>query len=96
MTSRERLSATVESEALAAGRSAVAAGLAPSLSAWVNQALLRQAELDKRLAAMDRLLADYEAKHGEITEAEIRAAERATRARAIVVRPADNVPAAGE
>ncbi len=88
MSSRERLSATVESEALAAGRSAVAAGLAPSLSAWVNTALLRQADLDKRLAAMDRLLADYEAEHGPITDAEIQAAERATRARAHIVRPA--------
>jgi hypothetical protein len=47
MTNRERLSATVEAELLAAGRAAVAEGRAESLSAWVNDALRRQADHDR-------------------------------------------------
>ena len=86
MTQRERLSATVEAEWLAAGRVAVAEGRAESLSAWVNDALRRQAEHDRRMQALDDFLAAYEAEHGEITEEEIRAAERRSRSRAVVVR----------
>ncbi|MGH9225490.1 MAG: hypothetical protein ACRD2W_17285 [Acidimicrobiales bacterium] len=84
--SKERLSATVESEVLAAGREAVADGRAESLSAWVNEALRRQSEHDRRMRALDEFLAAYEAEHGEITEQEIEAATRRTRARAVVVR----------
>jgi hypothetical protein len=86
MTNRERLSATVEAELLAAGRAAVAEGRAESLSAWVNDALRRQADHDRRMQALDEFLAGYEAEHGEITEDEIREAERRTRSRAVVVR----------
>ncbi len=85
---RQRLSATVEADLLEAGRAAVAAGEAGSLSAWVNGALRRQADHDRRMRAMDSFLAEYEAEHGEITDEEIAAATRATRARAIVVRGA--------
>lgn len=86
MTRRVRLSATVEAEVLAAGRAAVAEGRAESLSAWVNEALRRQTAHDRRMAALDEFLAEYEAEHGEITEEEIRAAQRRSRSRAIVVR----------
>jgi len=86
MTSRERLSATVEAELLAAGRAAVAEGRAGSLSAWVNAALRRQADHDRRMQALDEFLAAYEAKHGEITEDEMREAERRSRGRAVVIR----------
>lgn len=86
MTYRERLSATVEAELLAAGRAAVAEGRAKSLSAWVNDALRRQADHDRRMQALDEFLAAYEAEHGEITEDEIRQAERRARSRAVVVR----------
>lgn len=86
MTSRERLSATVEAELLAAGRAAVAEGRAESLSAWVNAALRRQADHDRRMQALDDFLAGYEAEHGEITEDEIREAQRRSRSRAVVVR----------
>jgi len=89
VASRERLSATVEAEVLAAGRVEVAEGRATSLSAWVNEALRRQAAHDRRLAALDDFLTAYEAEHGEITDDEIVAASRAARARAVVVRPAD-------
>ena len=86
MTYRERLSATVEAELLAAGRAAVAEGRAESLSAWVNDALRRHAEHDRRMQALDAFLAAYEAEHGEITEEEVREAERRSRSRAVVIR----------
>ena len=86
MTHRERLSATVEADVLAAGRAAVAEGRADNLSAWVNEALRRQADHDRRMAALDDFLAVYEAEHGAITAEEIRDATRKARARAVVVR----------
>lgn len=95
MTTRERLSATVEGELLAAGREAVAAGRAESLSAWVNSALRLQADHDRRMRALDAFLAAYEAEHGEISEEEMQAANRRARARAVVVRtPPENQGAA--
>lgn len=84
--SKERVSATVEADLLAAGRAAVAAGRAESLSAWVNEALLRQAEHDRRMKALDEFLDAYEAQHGEIREDEMEAATRAARQRAVIVR----------
>ena len=86
MTLRERLSATVEADLLEAGRTAVAEGQAESLSAWVNGALRRQADHDRRMKALDEFLDAYEAEHGEITEREMEAATRRARARAVVVR----------
>jgi hypothetical protein len=86
MASRERLSATVDPELLAAGRAAVAEGRAESLSAWINEALRRQADHDRRTQALDAFLTEYEAEHGTITDEEIEAAARRARARATVVR----------
>jgi Arc/MetJ-type ribon-helix-helix transcriptional regulator len=86
MTQRERLSATVEAELLAAGRAAVAEGRAESVSAWVNDALRLKADHDRRLRALDDFLAAYEAEHGTITDDEIRQATRRGRAGAVVVR----------
>jgi hypothetical protein len=76
----------VEADLLAAGRAAVAEGRAESLSAWVNDALRRQADHDRRLKAIDEFLRAYEDEFGEITENEIRAATRGVRGRAVVVR----------
>ncbi len=97
MTNRQRLSATVAAELLAAGRAAVTQGRAESLSAWVNDALQRQADHDQRMQALDDFLQAYEAEQGEITEDEMRAATRRTRARAVVVRssPPDQRGASG-
>lgn len=86
MTNRQRLSATVEADLLAAGRAAVVEGRAESLSAWVNDALQRQADHDRRMTALDVFLDGYEAEHGQITEDEMRDATRRTRGRAVVVR----------
>lgn len=65
---------------------AVADGRAESLSAWVNGALRRQADHDRRMKALDEFLDRYEAEHGVITEQQIEAATRRARARAVVVR----------
>src|SRR5688500_105921 len=89
MTPKERLSASVEANLLAAGRAAVAAGRSESLSAWVNDALQLKADHERRMQALDDFLAEYEAEHGVITDEEIEAATRWARSRAIVVRPAD-------
>lgn len=86
MDRKHRLSATVDEEMLQAARSAVEAGTADSVSAWVNEALHRQADHDRQLAALGDFIADYEREHGQITDEEIEQATRSTRARAVVVR----------
>lgn len=86
MTGKRRLSASVDSDLLQAAQAAVGEGRAESISAWVNDALRLKAEHEGRLEALDAFLADYEAKHGAITNAEIDDAVRRARGRATVVR----------
>jgi Arc/MetJ family transcription regulator len=89
MSGKQRLSASVDAELVAAAQAAVAAARATSVSAWVNDALRRQVEHDRRTTALGEFLAAYEAEHGEITEEEIRAATRQAESRAVVVRGRD-------
>ena len=86
MSSKIRLSATIDEDALGAARQAVEAGRAESVSAWVNEAMVRLAEHERRLAALDEFLAAYEDEKGAITEDEMSAAKRRVAARATVVR----------
>lgn len=86
MNPKQRLSASVDADLLAAAQQAVAAGRAASLSAWVNDALRLKAEHERRLAALDEFLANYEAAHGQITDREIDEAVHRARGRAVVVR----------
>lgn len=86
MAPRRRLSASVDAELIAAGQAAVASGTAANLSAWVNEALRRQAEHDRRLAALGDVIAEFEVQHGKLTDAEIAEASRWARERAVVVR----------
>ena len=86
MTTKHRLSASVDAELVGAAQQAVAEGRAESVSAWVNDALRLKADHDRRLQAMDDFLAAYETEHGEITESEMRDAARRARERALVVR----------
>jgi Arc/MetJ-type ribon-helix-helix transcriptional regulator len=86
MSTKQRLSASVDAEVLAAAEAAVADGRAANISSWVNEALHRQAERDRRMRALDEFLRAYEAEHGRITDDEIRAATRSASTRAIVVR----------
>ena len=86
MTTKRRLSASVDAELVAVAQQAVTGGHAESISAWVNDALRLKADHDRRLQALDEFLAAYEAEHGEITDDEMRDAARRARERAIVVR----------
>jgi len=86
MTTKRRLSASVDAELVAVAQEAVTGGHAESISAWVNDALRLKADHDRRLQALDEFLAAYEAEHGAITEDEMRDAARRARERAIVIR----------
>ena len=88
MSSKRRLSASVDAELVAAAQDAAAKGQVESVSAWVNEALRLKVDHDRRLRALDDFLAAYEAEHGEITEREMRDAAQRARTRAVVVRPA--------
>jgi len=86
MNLRQRLSASVDASLLSAVEDAVARGRAPTVSAWVNDALRLKLEQEQRLEALAAFVGAYEAEHGEITPAQIARAQRAARARAIPVR----------
>ena len=86
MTTKSRLSVTVDADLVAAVHAALAAGAADSMSAWVSDALRLKLDHDRRLRGIDDFIAAYEAEHGEITEEEMEAAVRSMRERAIVVR----------
>jgi hypothetical protein len=88
MIKKQRLSASVDCTLIEAAESAVSLGLADNVSAWVNEAMGLKAERDKKLKALQSFLANYEKKHGDITGAEIAAATRRARTRAVVVRTA--------
>jgi Arc/MetJ-type ribon-helix-helix transcriptional regulator len=88
MTTKQRLSASVDGPLLAAVEDAVSRGRAATLSAWVNDALALKLEHDRRLAALADFVSAYEDEHGVITEAEMRDATRKARARAVSVRGA--------
>jgi hypothetical protein len=87
MTTKERLSASVDAALMQAAREAVAEGRAPSLSAWINDALRIKCEHDRRMAALSGFVASFEAEFGEISDEEMRDATRSARSRARVVRP---------
>lgn len=86
MTEKRRLSVSVDADLVQAGQAAVSAGTSASLSGWVNDALHRQVEHERRLRGIGEFIRAFEAEHGEITEAEMSEVARDMRARAIVVR----------
>jgi hypothetical protein len=83
---KERLTVTVDPDLVEAGNQAVAAGLADSLSGWVNEALAERVTRDRRLQALAEAIMDYEVDHGSITTEEMAAQERSDREAAVVVR----------
>ena len=86
MSIKERLSASVDSELLRAAEQAVKRGLAPSISAWVNDALKLKLDQERRLDSLAAFVSAYEKEHGEISAEEIRLATRRARAKAVAVR----------
>jgi metal-responsive CopG/Arc/MetJ family transcriptional regulator len=85
MTTKRRLSVTVDPDLLQAAEKAITEGKAATLSAWVNDALRAKIEHDRQLTALSEYIEEYEAHHGEITGEEMSRAARSARSRAIVV-----------
>jgi Arc/MetJ-type ribon-helix-helix transcriptional regulator len=85
MTTRQRLSASIDPDLLLQATEAVSRGDAPNLSAWVNDAIRLKLEHDRRMAALDELIAAHEKRHGVISAREVAEASRWARARAVTV-----------
>ena len=85
MIGKQRLSATVDADLLAAAEQA-AGSSSKTISAWVNDALRLKLEHDRRLQALAQYIAEVEAEHGVISEADMARAVRTASGRAIVVR----------
>ncbi len=77
MNTKRRLSASVDAELLDAAEAAVARGSAGRVCAWVIYALRLKSVHDRRLLALEDLIAAHEAEHGEITEDDMRQAAAA-------------------
>lgn len=86
MTTKRRLSASLDASLLDAAEQAVRSGAAPSVSAWVSQAFERQIAHDQRMSAMQEFVADFEKEFGEITHQEIAEVTKRTRSKAVIVR----------
>lgn len=83
---KERLTVTVDRALVEAANAAVAEGRAESLSGWVNLALAERAAKERRLVALGKAIAAYEAEFATISAQELAAQERADRGAAVVVR----------
>ncbi len=86
MSNKQRLSASVDAELIEAAEADVRKGRAASLSAWVNDALRLKLEKERRLSALARFIAGYEAEHGAITDEDVLLAQGRVESRAVRVR----------
>ena len=86
MSTKERVTVSVDPALLHEAAEAVAAGGAESLSAWVSEAMAEKLEHRRKLLALAEAIADFEAEFGEITREEIDAQLRADEQNAIKVR----------
>src|SRR6476659_546265 len=86
MSGKSRLSVSIDADVLKEAQRLVKAGAAPNLSVWVNEALKQQLASERRLAAGRAFIADFEARHGVITDEEMELALREARRRALSVR----------
>src|SRR5256885_967659 len=84
--SRQRMSVSVDANLARAATLAVKQGEAPTISAWVNDALSLKLEQERRLRALAAFIAGYENRHGAISPDEIARATRQARDRAVPVR----------
>jgi hypothetical protein len=83
---KRRVTVTVDPELLDEASAGVSAGQAESISGWVAGAMELRAKRDRRLLALEALIAGYEADHGVITDDELADQERADRDAAALVR----------
>lgn len=86
MTGKRRLSASVDEDLIRAAEAAAKRGDVPTVSAWVNEALRQKLEHERRLLALAAFIGEFEAEHGEISDAELENAARRARARALTAR----------
>jgi Arc/MetJ-type ribon-helix-helix transcriptional regulator len=86
MSTKQRLSVTVDPDLVAAAEAAVAAGEADNVSAWVTDAMRLKVDSDARLQALAAALGEFEREHGKITDDEMAGAAREARRRAVVIR----------
>jgi Arc/MetJ-type ribon-helix-helix transcriptional regulator len=84
---KQRLSATVDAQLIETALRAVAAGRAESVSAWVNEAMRRQADHEARLKAADEVWEQWQAEFGPVSDEELERAHQELMARAIKVEP---------
>lgn len=85
-TTKQRLSASVDSELLDAAERAAKRGEVANVSAWVNDAMRLKLEHDRGLAELAVVIADFETEYGEITKEDVDKAVRTVRSRALSVR----------
>ena len=76
---KQRVTITVDEALLDEANTAVSAGRSRSVSEWIGEAMAQRRDRDQRLAVLGRLVFEYEAGHGFITDDEI--AEQAQRDR---------------
>ena len=86
MSSKLRLSASVDADLIEAAARAVTRGRSETVSAWLNDALRLKLDRERRLEALAAFVSAFETEHGEITPEEMRMAARRARRRAMTVR----------
>lgn len=86
MSGKQRLSATIDADLLAAAERAAASGEVDTVSAWVNDAMRLKLAHDQRLRALAAYVETYEAEHGEISQQDMDAAVREAKRRAVSTR----------
>jgi hypothetical protein len=83
MSVKQRLSATIDADLLAAAERAAASGEVDTVSAWVNDAMRLKLAHDQRLRALAAYIEAFEAEHGEISQQDMDAAVREAKRRAV-------------
>lgn len=68
---KQRVTVTVDEELLHDANRAVSEGRSRSVSEWISEAMAQRRDRDQRLAVLSRLVSEYEAEHGVITDDEI-------------------------
>ena len=68
---KQRVTVTVDEELLQEASTAVSEGRSRSVSEWIGEAMAQRRDRDQRLAVLRRLVSEYEAEHGVISDDEI-------------------------
>ena len=68
---KQRVTVSVDEALLHEANTAVSEGRSRSVSEWISEAMAQRRDRDQRLAVLSRLVSEYEAEHGAITDDEI-------------------------